>query len=216
MKCMHCQVEFHDNLDFAYIGTDSDQVWLVETNKCAGCGRYNLVLVNSEGESVEHTPINEKNRYPIHPRVMQRPTCHPNVPGDIAQDYIEARLALDYSPRASAALARSALQKLIRNGAGIIPGELAEEMLDLLDSHQLPHHLADLVKGTIIISNFYSNPFKSQNPQAILPVVTAEAELLLEVLEALFDFYYVQPAISAGRWVALKTKLFSEGKPLLK
>ena len=216
MKCMHCLVEFHDNVEYACIGTDVDRVWLAETYRCAACGRFNLFLVNAEGESVEHMPINQKSRYAIYPRGGQRRQCSLQVPADIAQDYFEASLVFDQSRSASAALSRIALQKILRHSANIVPGELAEEILDVLDSRQLPAHMADLVKAVLTVSDFYKNPLKSQIPGAIQPTVPAEAELLLEVLDALLDFYYIQPTVSAGRWAALKAKMSFEGKPLLK
>ena len=215
MKCLHCQLEFSQDPEYAYVGTDVDRIWLTGSSRCPACGKATIVLVNADGESVEHTPINEKMRFTIYPRTTRRQPCPMPVPGDIAQDYLEACLALDCSPRASAALSRGALQKILRGAAGVLPGELAEELLDLLDSRTLPPHLSDLVKGAVIISNFYANPEKSRAPMSIMPVAAAEADLLVEVLEALFDFYYVQPAVSAGRWASLKSRLVFEGKPLL-
>ncbi|NPV86485.1 MAG: DUF4145 domain-containing protein [Anaerolineae bacterium] len=215
MKCMHCRVEFHSEAQYVYVGTDADKVWLVETNKCPACGRFNLLLINAEGESVEHMPINEKSRLLVYPQTTLLPSCPPQVPLDIAEDYCQARLIIEVSPRASAALSRAALQKVLRDRAGVIPGDLAEEMLDVLDSRQLPPHLSELLKAALTLGNFYAQPLKSQMPEAIHPVAPAEAELNLQVLEALLDFYYIQPAISAGRWASLRSKLEMIGRPLL-
>jgi hypothetical protein len=38
----------------------------------------------------------------------------------------------------------------------------------------------------------------------------------LDVLESLFDFYFVQPALLAAKKAALNDKLKSAGKPTLK
>ena len=50
---------------------------------------------------------------------------------------------------------------------------------------------------------------------AILDVEAGEAEWNLDVVELLFDFYFVQPAISAKRKAALNLKLREAGKPEL-
>jgi len=50
----------------------------------------------------------------------------------------------------------------------------------------------------------------------IVDVEDGEAEWNLDVLDLLFDFYFVQPAISAKRKAALNQKLKDAGKPELK
>jgi hypothetical protein len=46
-------------------------------------------------------------------------------------------------------------------------------------------------------------------------VEPGEAEWNLDVLESLFDFYFVQPALHAKRKAALNPKLKEAGKPEL-
>jgi len=57
---------------------------------------------------------------------------------------------------------------------------------------------------------------KSQGTGQIVPVEPAEAEWNLDVLEALFDFYYVQPAVVAKKRAALDAKLKDAGKKPMK
>jgi hypothetical protein len=57
---------------------------------------------------------------------------------------------------------------------------------------------------------------KSQSTGEILPVEPHEAEWNLDVLEALFDFFYVQPAIIAKKKTQLNAKLQDAGKPPMK
>jgi hypothetical protein len=61
-----------------------------------------------------------------------------------------------------------------------------------------------------------AHPMKSKASGEIVEVEDAEAEWLLDVLEELFDFYYVGPAQAAARRNALNEKLSSLGKPPLK
>jgi hypothetical protein len=53
-------------------------------------------------------------------------------------------------------------------------------------------------------------------PGEILPVEPGEAEWSLDVLEQLFDFYYVQPALTAKKRDEMNKKLQEAGKPPMK
>ena len=53
---------------------------------------------------------------------------------------------------------------------------------------------------------------KDQTGQ-IVDVEPGEAEWNLDVLESMFDFYYVEPARIQSRKAALNAKLASAGKP---
>ncbi|AMP14596.1 hypothetical protein CPter291_2338 [Collimonas pratensis] len=57
------------------------------------------------------------------------------------------------------------------------------------------------------IGNFAAHPLKDKNSGEIVPVEPHEAEWNLEVLESLFDFYYVKPAKDKAKRDALKAKL---------
>ena len=110
---IHCLVEFHDEVSYIGIEADVDHMWIVEVHLCPACQRMNLFLVNCDGESVEHYPINVNSRIAIHPKGPGRPPCPVQVPATIAADYRESCLVLADSPRASAALSRSAIQKTL-------------------------------------------------------------------------------------------------------
>jgi hypothetical protein len=63
------------------------------------------------------------------------------------------------------------------------------------------------------IGNFAAHPIKSTSTGEIVDVEEGEAEWNLDVLESLFDFYFVQPAIAAKRKADLNKKLKDAGKP---
>jgi hypothetical protein len=54
---------------------------------------------------------------------------------------------------------------------------------------------------------------KSTTTGAIIDVEPGEAEWNLDVLESLFEFYFVGPAAAAKRKSQLNTKLKAAGKP---
>jgi len=66
------------------------------------------------------------------------------------------------------------------------------------------------------IGNFAAHPIKSTSSGEIVDVEPGEAEWNLDVLEGLFDFYFVGPAESKKKREALDKKLKDAGKPSLK
>jgi hypothetical protein len=140
-----------------------------------------------------------------------------DVPPSIAQDYREACLVLAHSPKASAALSRRCLQNLLVDAAKVSNKDLSTQIQDVIDSGNLPSHLADSIDAIRNIGNFAAHPQKSRNTGEILSVEPEEAEWNLDVLESLFDFYYyVQPAKIAQKRAALNAKLQEAGKPPMK
>jgi hypothetical protein len=80
----------------------------------------------------------------------------------------------------------------------------------------LPTHLVEIIDAVRNIGNFAAHPIKSKHTGEILPVEPEEAEWNLDVIEALFDFYYIQPALTAKKRAALDAKLKEAGKPAMK
>jgi hypothetical protein len=62
------------------------------------------------------------------------------------------------------------------------------------------------------IGNIAAHPIKSKNPGEIIEVEPGEAEWLLDILEGLFDFYFVQPAKLKRNKDSLNEKLTAAGK----
>ena len=169
-----------------------------------------VAWINQAGpHNIQHTQL-------VRPRGSTRPPCPTNVPSHIACDYFEACLVSPDSSKASAALSRRCLQNLLRDAAGIKHGNLANEIQEVIDSGKLPTHLADSIDAIRNIGNFSAHPMKSVNTGDILPVEPHEAEWNLDVLESLFDFYFVQPALLLAKRNALNNKLAAAGKPTMK
>jgi len=152
----------------------------------------------------------------VWPKGISRTSVPPEVPPDIVEDYKEACVVLADSPKASAALSRRCLQILLRTAAGVKPGDLSGEIQQVLDSKTLPTSVAENVDAIRNIGNFAAHPNKSTSTGEVLPVEPEEAEWNLEVLESLFDVYFVQPARAKAKRDALNKKLQDAGKPPLK
>ncbi|MFL5806938.1 MAG: DUF4145 domain-containing protein [Roseiflexaceae bacterium] len=137
----------------------------------------------------------------------------PEVPADIASDYNEAALVLSFSPKASAALSRRCLQAVLR-AAGYNQHNLSQQ-IDAVMPH-LPSYITGNIDAVRQIGNFAAHPMKSQTTGQILDVEPGEAGWNLKVLDQLFDFFYVQPALARQKRDALNAKLQEANKPPMK
>jgi uncharacterized protein DUF4145 len=210
MKCPHCLVSFHEQLNNAALRQDEDYVWSAAHTLCPACKKLVVYLV-------KHYPGGMySGSFMVHPRGISRTPLPADVPDLYAQDYKEACLVLPDSPKASAALSRRCLQNILRAIPKVKPSDLSKEIDEILNSKQLPSHLADAIDAIRVLGNFAAHPMKSTNTGAIVEVEEGESEWLLDVLEGLFDFYFVQPAILQRKRDLLNKKLQDAGKPPLK
>lgn len=219
MRCPHCSVSFHDHPTPVLIGKDKDGGWAIIRQSCPECKRLVLVLANGpviELQRQFHSLARVDKSVMVYPKASQRAPAPKEVPAHIAEDYSEACLVLPDSAKASAALARRCLQSVLRETAQVKKGDLSHEIQQVLDAKTLPSHLADSVDAIRNIGNFAAHPQKSLQSGAVLPVEPGEAEWTLDVLETLFDFYYVQPALLKSKRDALNAKLAEAGKPSMK
>ncbi|HTM98545.1 MAG TPA: DUF4145 domain-containing protein [Pedobacter sp.] len=182
------------------------------------CHKIIINLINSSGYTSSYgsnkpsEPEKVINLINIRPLTSTRPPVSLEVEEKFAADYNEASLILTFSPKASAALSRRCLQILLREKAGVKEGDLAKEIQQVIDSNKLPSHLSESIDAVRNIGNFASHPIKSTSTGEIVDVEIGEAEWLLDVLESLFDFYFVQPAILKAKRDALNQKLIDAGK----
>jgi hypothetical protein len=94
----------------------------------------------------------------------------PEVPSKFADDYKEACIVFPDSAKAAAALGRRSLQNLLRDEAKVRPGNLADEIQQVIDSDKLPADLTDSIDAIRNIANFAAHPLKSQQTGEILNV----------------------------------------------
>jgi hypothetical protein len=209
MKCPHCLTEIHFLPQSEPLPNDVDGKWSLSVEHCPKCDRNILHLLNwKSGDLV-------CNKTLIHPRVAPR-LIPPEVPNEFAEDFREAALVIADSPKASAALSRRCLQHLLLEKAGIKPGNLASQIDEVLKSKTLPSHIAEEIDAIRNIGNFAAHASQSHATGEIVPVERGEAEWTLNILEGLFDFYFVQPAKSKQRRDDLNVKLGNIGKPPMK
>lgn len=93
---------------------------------------------------------------------------------------------------------------------------LADQIQEVIDSKKLPSYLSGALDAVRNIGNFAAHPMKSESTREIVEVEPREAEWNLDILERLFDFYFVQPEILRKKREKLNQKLKGAGKPPMK
>jgi hypothetical protein len=221
LACPHCTITFRSRILFTYIGDEAGKHWGIEAQPCPACAKVVLYLVNTavfhrSGPAGPYQEDNVISRELVRPRATSRKPLSPEVPEQYRDDYLEACLVLPDSAKASAALSRRCLQLLLLEAGNTKKKDLADQIEEILQGNRLPSDIANMVDAVRNIGNFAAHPIKSGSTGEIVPVEPGEAELNLEVLESLFDFYFVRPAETQRRIDALNQKLKDAGKPEIK
>lgn len=176
----------------------------IYASQCPNCEKPIVVARIEEGEEEETRLLIPLNVVRIIP---------PEVPKEIAKDFSEAAAVISTSEKASAALSRRCLQNLL-NERGITARSLSEQIDAVLPT--LPSDLAENLDAIRAVGNFAAHPMKTQSTGTIVDVEPEEASWNLDVLEELFDYFYVRPARAKEKRERLDKKLKDLGKPELK
>ncbi|MBH0112723.1 DUF4145 domain-containing protein [Novosphingobium sp. YJ-S2-02] len=118
------------------------------------------------------------------------------IPAPIREDYIEACLIRNDSPKAAATLVRRCLQGMIRDFTGITKSRLIDEIGALrssLDDGKAPdgvtHDSLEAIDAVRGIGNIGAHMEKDIN--LIVDVDPDEAQALIELVEMLFEEWYI-------------------------
>ena len=189
---------------------DSGQHEQVEAVSCPECKGVFLTHAKVEYNTGSAGWI-ESDQFILWPRVSSRPPIRPEVPEQYASLAREAGLILADSPRASAALSRRCLQQLLRNEAKAPANTLYHEVEWALANADLPSRAKRSLHSLREIGNMATHPNKGPDSSDYLEVEPGEADWTLDVLDDLFDHYFVGPALDAARRADLSAKLGKTG-----
>ena len=109
------------------------------------------------------------------------------IPEPVREDYLEACLIRDLSPKASATLSRRCLQGIIRDYWGISKSRLIDEINDLKGKIDQPTW--DAIDAVRSIGNIGAHMERDIN--VIIDVEPEEAQLLIGLIEILLKDWYV-------------------------
>lgn len=215
VNCPHCKTtvklerpsKVESSANWFKLISPENKTMLIYHSQCPECLQF---IVSAEEKGEDNTII-EHNLWP---QVAARDPIPLQIPPHIAQDYAEAAMILQLSPKASAALSRRCLQMVLKEQGGTTSKNLSDQIDEVLTT--LPTHIAQNLDSIRVIGNFAAHPIKSQVTGAIIDVEPGEAEWNLDVLDALFDFYFVRPDLEQKKRDAINQKLQEAGKPPLK
>lgn len=228
-ECPHCLFRSTwltgEKISSTHIGENREGTHngTITWHNCPSCG--NIVVyfepdfitarasLSKSGTSSQEYKL-PKNAITIYPKLKSPPTLSEYIPDEYRDDFLEAYNVLDGSPKASAALSRRCLQRLLRDKANIKPGTLSSEIDQTLG--RLPSELRNTVDAIRNFGNFAAHPDKNIVTGDILDVELQEAEWTLEILKELLNFYIVKPAELIKKQQDLNTKLKNAGKNPMK
>lgn len=133
--------------------------------------------------------------FPLIPESAAKP--QPDfIPAPLREDYREACRIRDLSPKAAATLARRCLQGMIRDFCGISKPTLhaeIQELWRLIEAGEQPRGVTqesmDAIDAVRSVGNIGAH--MERDIDIIVPVDPDEAQLLIELVELLFDEWYV-------------------------
>jgi len=248
ITCPYCNNSYNVNHNYAALNRDKNYGYAyIRQISCLNCMRKFLLYESTreiDASEIEEIPEDvlgfyeitkndlfdffsanpEESRFKAERKMFIRPLCSakpaPKEIDDeeIMQDFNEAAMILEVSPRASAALSRKCLKKLLQKKAPLLNPEklkLQDLLSYMTESAALSTELITLLHYVIEMNNFNVNPMKNEYPALITDVTKEEAKLNLDVLLGLFDIYYVNPAKNSAIKERLEEKLKSYGRNLL-
>lgn len=119
------------------------------------------------------------------------------IPVALREDYEEACLVRDVSPKAAATLARRCLQGMIRDFCGITKKRLIDEIIALREAiadgtapRDVSGDSVEAIDHVRTIGNIGAHMESDVN--VIIPVEADEAQALIELIEMLFEEWYVE------------------------
>ena len=217
MLCPYCLHHFATESEPEHLGRDRNGHWWVLADICKNpeCGRIIVRLQMSSGLGVGRNLFDVATDVPsgkvveerVYPKGTNRRPVPPEVPDEFAKDYKEACLTLADSPNASAALSRRCLEHVLQGKAGVEHGGLQSEIKQVLSTGNLPSQVSNSLHYLLEIGNNAAHPTLDANTGEIVPVEPEEAEWCLEVIEMLFDHYFVVPANIKRRRKAFDEKM---------
>jgi hypothetical protein len=222
MKCPHCTTSIHPSWHPTIVNTTDGKgnyigtVWRIQYMTCPECKKSILRFAAAKfGKGFVSDP-KEEDWQLFFPAASARAPLPKVVPSPIAKDYNEAARVLAISPKASAALSRRCLQAVLSE-AGYTQRDLSQQIDAVLSesdtSKSLPsatHMIVDAIRN---FGNFAAHKITDKTTLEIIEVEPTEAEYCLDVLDAVFDHYFVKPAQAAAIKANLNAKLAAARKP---
>lgn len=129
-----------------------------------------------------------------------------DVPEKYRSDFNEACAVLPISPQCSAALARRMLQALLLDPAAgkVVDQGKGDNLAKQIDRAMsgIPNYVGDHLHTLREMGNFAAHEQLDKSTGLVLPVEEHEARFALEVIEEMFELYFIGPARAAAKKAA--------------
>lgn len=170
-----------------------------------GCNKISLIAKEFKArrsgfeELIIGDPLRSWNLIPE----LKAKTWPEYIPKAIREDYSEACLICELSPKASATLSRRCLQGIIRNVWDVKPGNLANEI------QQIEGEISEEALGSINLIRITGNigAHMEKDANLIIDIDPDEARFLIELIETLIKEWYVEKHERKKRAEALEEKI---------
>lgn len=211
--CPYCKNITAVQWQFADLSVPGREFWHVEYMTCPNPNCKSLVvdLIKYTKDGFGNPDPSSIVRYFVYPQFIVSEAIPSEVPESYVKDCIEAHQLLPISPRASAAMSRRLLQRILVEQGGFSGNDLKAQ-IDQARAAHLPSFITDPLHTIRVIGNYAVHPNKDKLSGEILDVEPGEAEALLEVFDVLFDFYFVRPERNRLSQEAANAKLVASGK----
>ncbi len=227
ITCPHCETLYQDYFSYYLLENGIGGNFMVASTQCLACREVTIFLAKPSDVELENLKPGMRRLTDIpfefqkfddsqissawvaYPKVKRYKPCPPEVnDDDLRLLYEQSNEVLQTSPMASAALSRRCLQQVLRGKAGVKKSNLNREIQEVLDSKALPGHLADNLDYIRRLGNYAAHPEYS-DAGVLVDVEPDEAQWSIEILQHLFEFYYVLPKRSEQ----MKARLEAKSKP---
>lgn len=191
-------------MQFAAVACANKDCGEITINAVFGAANLNSLRGEYEIETEE-----DHEFFRLRPRSKAKP--QPNyIPRPLVADYEEACLIRDLSPKASATLARRCIQGMIRDFCKISKGRLVDEIEELrrrVNEGAAPSGVTEDTVEAIDHVRSVGNigAHMEKDIDLIVDVDPGEAEALIQLIEMLFDEWYVARHRRAERLARVKT-----------
>ena len=221
MQCPHCSIAFRDIWHRNRMKYDNgfDAGWDCITTVCPECHKPSIKI--SKASSTTGAPLVDmvskalvKEQW-VYPTSRRGKRFGHEVPDDFKNDYLEACEVLLVSPRSSATLSRRILEAVLRE-QGYRQSRISEQIdavrNESVPDKKLPTVLLRIIDAVRQFGNFSAHEKKSPRTLQIIDVEPGEAELCVEIVEGLFEHYYVRPVIETEKLEKVNEKLRQLGR----
>jgi len=227
MKCLHCNISIHKSFNEHWINSSHSEYESEFFGYCLSymiCPECKKPIIELSMGNAKYQPPSGLDCYtqwftdPPETIVMNpKFNCvkvNKLVPDKYAKEFIEAANTMQISPKASATLSRRLLQMVLQIELKIKKKSLDLEIQEYEKRQGVSSEFIELLQLLRQVGNFGAHPKKVENASEIVEIEEGEAEILLAIIEKLFDEVFVKPQLMKQSINTLKNKyLKSGGKP---